>query len=154
MARQRELLVNIERMRREVDEFFGDSWSQPAAGRRASAFTPRADVYYRRREEGEQGPPLAVVKVELAGVDPDAVELEISGRELVISGSRPVRETEGRAYQQVEIPTGGFRRVIKLGVEVAAELARATFENGILRVELPVKVAERDSRRVPIERAD
>lgn len=152
MARQRELLVNIERMRREMDEFFGDAWSRPAAGRRPSGFTPRVDVYYCKRDEGEPG--LAVVKADLAGVDPDAVSLEISGRELVVSGSRPVRETEGRAYQQVEIPTGPFRRVIELGVEVVADRARATFEDGILRVELPVKVAEQSPHKVPIERTD
>ena len=40
---------------------------------------------------------------------------------LVVSGRRPVRETEGRAYQQVEIPTGGFRRAVELGVDVEAE---------------------------------
>lgn len=153
MARQRELLVNIERMRREMDEFFGDSWARPAPGRRPSGFTPRVDVYYCQRK-GESEQPLAVVKADLSGVDPDAVSLEISGRELVISGSRPVRDTEGRAYQQVEIPTGPFRRVIELGVEVVADLARATFEDGILRVELPVRVAEAGARKVPIERAD
>jgi HSP20 family protein len=65
-----------------------------------------------------------------------------------------VRETEGRAYQQVEIPTGAFRRVIELGVEVVAEDTTATFEDGILRIELPVKVAEKSARKVPIERAE
>ena len=53
MARQRELLVNIERIRREMDEFFGDAWSRtPVGGRRPSGFTPRVDVYYRRSERG------------------------------------------------------------------------------------------------------
>lgn len=136
-----------------MDEFFGDEWPQPASGRRPSGFTPRVDVYYCKPAEDDDGP-VAVVKVDLAGVDPDAVNLEISGRELVVSGSRPVRETEGRAFQQVEIPTGPFRRVIELGVEVLAEQARATFEDGVLRVDLPVKVPERGARRVPIERAD
>ncbi len=42
-----------------------------------------------------------------------------------------MRETAGRAYQQVEIPTGPFRRVIELGVEVVAEEAKATFEDGM-----------------------
>ena len=153
MARQRELLVNIERMRREMDEFFGDDWAQSrpagaaAASRRASTSTTA-----RTRASGAA---LAVVKADLAGVDPDAVRLEVSRPRAVISGARPVRETEGRAYQQVEIPTGAFRREIELGVEVVAEQARATFEDGVLRVELPVKVAgQRRSRSVPIERAD
>lgn len=154
MPRQRELLVNIERMRREMDEFFGDSWSPSRpSGRRPGGFTPRVDVYYCRVGDGPDVAPLAVVQADLSGVEPEAVNLEISGREVVISGTRPVRETEGRAYQQVEIPTGAFRRVIELGVDVIAERARATFEDGVLRIELPVRGPEKSTRSVPIERS-
>lgn len=154
MARQRDLLLNIDRMRREMDEFFADAWEQPhRPGRQSSGFSPRVDVYY-CRSEGDPQQPSAVVRADLAGVDPDAVNLEISGRRLVISGVRPVRETEGRAYQQVEIATGPFRRVIELGAEVVAERAKATFEDGVLRVELPIRSAETTPRRVPVERID
>lgn len=153
MARQRQLLVNIERMRHEVDEFFGDSWQRQRTGGRPSGFTPRVDVYYCKSDEPEPAP-IAIVKADLAGVDPEGVNLEISPTELVLAGERPIRDTEGRVYQQVEIPTGGFRRVIELGVEVVPERARATFEDGMLRVELPVKAAGQAARRVPIERAD
>lgn len=149
MARPRQFLVNVDRMRQEMDELLGDPWGRPRPG----AFVPRADVYYCGSEDEEAGP-RAVVKFDLAGVDPAAVNLEISGRELVILGQRPVRETEGRAYQQVEIPTGQFRRRIKLGVEIVAEQATATFEDGILRIELPLRTPEQVSRRVPIERPD
>lgn len=152
MARQRDLLLNIERMRREMDELLGDAWSRPRfVGRRPSGFSPRVDVYY-ARDGDDPGAARAVVTVELAGVDPDAVSLEISGRELVVSGERPVRDTAGRGYQQVEIPTGPFRRAIELGVDVDAAAAKATFDNGILRVELPVRAPETASRRVPIDR--
>lgn len=153
MPKQRDLLVNIERMRREMDELFADHWETPrAAGRQARGFVPPVDVYYCRADEDRT--PRAIVKADLAGVDPDAVHLEISGREVVLSGERPVRETEGRAYQQVEIATGRFRRVIKLGVDVLAEEAKATFEDGMLRVEIPLRVAGEAARRVPVERAD
>lgn len=155
MARQRDLLVNIERMRREMDELWGDAWGAPPSGRGRSEFMPRVDVYYCKGPLGEDGPdvPKAIVVADLAGVGPDAVNLELSGRHLVISGARPVRETEGRAYQQIEIPTGAFRRSISLGVDVDPERARATFEDGLLRVEIPIKLAEDAARRVPIERA-
>jgi HSP20 family protein len=72
---------------------------------------------------------------------------------LVISGTRPVRRTEGRAYQQVEIPTGSFRRAVELGVDVDAEAARATFEDGLLRIELPIRMPEASARTVPVERS-
>jgi HSP20 family protein len=157
MARQRDLLVNIERMRREMDEFLGDSWAAARpSSRSGGGFSPRVDVYLCEGKIGDEGErtPMVVATVDLAGVAPDAVNLEVSGRTLVVSGRRPVRETAGRAYQQVEIPTGGFRRAVDLGVDVEAERARATFDEGLLRVQLPIRVPERTSRRVPIERPE
>jgi HSP20 family protein len=62
-----------------------------------------------------------------------------------------VQETEGRVYQQVEIPTGPFRRIVELQVDVDAERAKATYEDGVLRVELPLREAA-EARRVPIDR--
>ena len=147
MARERDLLVNFERMRREMDELFGDVWGEGGwlGGRRQSGFTPRVDVYYC----GD--PPKAIVKADLAGVGLDSIGLEVVGRRLLITGERPIQETEGRVYQQVEIEAGRFRRVIELNADPVAESARATYEDGILRVELPLQ-AERPSRRtVPIE---
>src|SRR5919204_223223 len=143
MPRDRDLLVNF--MRREMDELFGD-WSE--AGRWAgpqTGFSPLVDVYYCGK------PPKAVVKVDLAGVSLDKVSLEIVGRDLVIRGERPVQESEGRVYQQVEIEAGPFRRVVELNADVFAEEARATHQDGILRAELPLRSSRRGSRRVPIE---
>jgi HSP20 family protein len=70
----------------------------------------------------------------------------------VIAGERPFQDTEGRVYQQVEIEAGPFRRVVELGTDVVAEEARASYEDGILRVELPL--AGQVTRQVPIEGAD
>lgn len=149
MARQRDLLINFERMRREMDEMFGDMWERAGiAPRRQAGFSPRVDVYYC----GD--PPKAVVKADLSGIELDRVGLEISGRQLVIAGERPVGDTEGRVYQQMEIPTGPFRRVVPLSADVDAERASATFEDGILRVELPLRRPTSTARQVPIERVE
>jgi HSP20 family protein len=149
MARQRDPFANFERMRREMDELFGSVWQRPAlATRRGRGFSPRVDVYYC----GE--PPKAIVKADLAGIELSVVSLEVSGRELVISGERAIQETEGRVYQQVEIDTGPFRRVVELGADVEADSATATYRDGVLRVELPLAEPEDKTRRVPIERAD
>jgi HSP20 family protein len=147
MARERDLFANFERMRREIDELFGEVWQHaPLAQRRVTGFSPRVDVYY----VGE--PPTAVVKADVSGVALEEINIEVSGRTLVISGHRPVQETEGRVYQQVEIPSGAFRRVIELGAEVDPERATATYEDGVLRIELPLVSGDERSRRVPIER--
>ena len=125
----------------------GDSWSRATyVSRRTSSFSPNVDVYYC----GE--PQRAVVKVDLAGVDLDEVGIEVSGRQLAIVGERHVQETEGRVYQQVEIPSGRFRRVVELQVDVDPDEAKATYEDGVLRVELPLRDPSETTRRVPIGR--
>jgi HSP20 family protein len=147
VARDRDLLVNFERMRQEMDELFGSVWGAggPLSRRPQTGFSPRVDVYYC----GE--PPKAIVKVDLAGVSLDSIGLEVVGRDLVISGERPIQETEGRVYHQVEIQAGPFRRVIELNADPVAEEARATYDDGILRVELPLRARAATSRSVPIE---
>jgi HSP20 family protein len=148
MARKSDLFLNFERMWREMDELVGESWGEGARTRSSrvySGFSPRVDVYYCDREE-----PRAVVLVELAGIDAESVTLEVSGRELVVSGERAVQETEGRVYQQVEIEAGAFRRVIELGADVEAEQAQASYDDGILRVELPLRRSQ-VATKVPIE---
>jgi HSP20 family protein len=144
---QRDLFADFARMRREMDQMLGDSWSRTRyVSRRSSGFSPNVDVYYC----GE--PQRAIVKVDLAGVKLSEVGIEVSGRHLAIAGERQIQESEGRVYQQVEIPSGRFRRVIELQVEVDAENASATYEDGILRIELPLRDPNQSSRTVPIGR--
>src|SRR4051812_29685063 len=136
-------------MRREMDQLLGDAWTRTGyVTKRARGFSPNVDVYYC----GD--PQRAIVKVDVAGVDLADVSIEVSGRELVISGERPVQETEGRVYQQVEIDSGPFKRIVELQVDVDAERATATYEDGILRIELPLREQAESSRRVPIERGE
>ena len=147
MAPERDLFANFARMRREMDQLLGDAWTRTGyVAKRARGFSPNVDVYYC----GD--PQRAIVKVDVAGVVLSAVNIEVSGRELVISGERPVQETEGRVYQQVEIDSGPFRRIVELQVDVDAEQATATYEDGVLRIELPLRDPPERSRRVPIER--
>jgi HSP20 family protein len=145
----RDLFANFERMRREMDELFGDVFGAGGRGWDArGAFSPAVDVYY----AGD--PPRAVVRAELAGIRAAELELEIRGRELILAGQRrPADPSEERLYQQLEVQHGPFRRVVALGADVDAEAAKATYEDGILTVELPL-AAPASVRSVPIRRAD
>jgi HSP20 family protein len=146
--RQRDPFADFARMRRDMDQLLGDVWAQTGpAARRAPGFAPRVDVYYC----GE--PRKAIVEAELPGIDLAAVNLEITGRALVISGERPVRDVEGRTYQQVELPSGRFRRIVELSADVEADQATATYQDGILRVEIPLRLPD-EGRQVPIERSE
>lgn len=144
---ERDLFANFARVRREMDEMLGNTWSRGGyVSRRARGFSPNVDVYYC----GD--PQRAVVKVDLAGVVLDDVSIEVSGRRLAILGGRPVQETEGRVYQQVEIPSGPFRRVVEFQVDVDPDRASATYEDGVLRIELPLRDPTETTRQVPIGR--
>ena len=143
MTSQRDRFAGFERMRREMDELFGDVFERQG-GLRGRGFSPRVDVYY------TDNPPRAVVKVDLAAVDPGDVALEIRGRQLLIAGERRPTEAGGRLYQQIEIEHGPFRRVVELGADVVANEASASYTDGVLQVEIPLAEPDRSVRRVPI----
>ncbi len=144
MSQERDLFANFERMRREVDELFGE-----LAGRsmtRKGGFSPRLDVLFAKE------PPRVIVQAELAGIDLSDLELQVEGRVLTISGLRRPPVAEGAVYQQLEIEHGRFRRAVDLGVEVDPDAATASYHDGLLRVELPLVRPESRARTVPIER--
>lgn len=144
---ERDLFANFARMRREMDEMLGGAMGRTTfISRRTRGFSPNVDVYY----AGD--PQRAVVKCDLAGIELSTVGIEVSGRQLTVIGERPVQETEGRVYQQVEIPTGPFRYVVELQVDVDSERAVATYDDGVLRIELPLRSEAEISRRVPVDR--
>jgi HSP20 family protein len=147
---EHDLFANFERMRREMDQLFGDVFGRGGMARRRAGFSPAVDVSY------TADPPRAVVTAEVAGIDPAELEIEIEGRRLSLSGSRRPVESEHDIYQQVEIERGQFRRVVELGADVRGEDARAVYEDGMLRIELPLvrEPGPHPARPVPITKSD
>ena len=128
--------------------WFGDVLERTGLSRRRLGFSPALDVAY------IADPPLAIVTAELAGVPADSLDLEIQGRKLILSGARQPPTVEGDVYQQIEIERGSFRRIVELGADVEAEAVTASLQDGILRVELPLRRAEPQARSVPVESSD
>ena len=92
---ERDLFANFERMRREVDELFGDVFERTGLSRRRGGFSPAVDVAY------AADPPRAIVTAELPGVDLDQLGLEIQGRVLILAGHRGPACPEGDVYQML-----------------------------------------------------
>lgn len=140
---ERDLFANFDRMRREMDELLGDVFEGAGLTRRVAGHWPAVDVSY------ASDPPRAIVTADLAGVDVDRVALQIEGRRLFVAGRRGPAEP-AEVYQQVEIERGTFRRLIELGAEVDADHVSARYEDGMLRVELPLIGRPARRRTVPI----
>ncbi|MGH2915495.1 MAG: Hsp20/alpha crystallin family protein [Solirubrobacteraceae bacterium] len=145
---ERDLFANFDRMRREMDELLPDAFERTGLARRQSRRWPPVDVSY------ASDPPRAIVTAELAGVQIEQVALQIEGRRLFLAGRRGAAGQAGEVYQQVEIERGSFRRLIELGADVDAERISARYEDGLLRVELPIVGRPAGRRAVVIADAE
>ncbi len=144
-------------MRASVDGIFADfeqthqrfvrAWQQGLGPPGSPHFCPpviepAADVY----ETAES----VVVVVEIAGVNPDEIEISVQGKSLTVRGERLDRQHHlSRLYHQMEICCGLFERSVALPAEVDPERASATYSDGILAIVLP-KVQRQVARQVRI----
>jgi HSP20 family protein len=79
-----------------------------------------------------------VATFELAGIAPEAIRVEASGRALRIQGHRPPKLADGRSALQFERSYGFFERSFPLPAGARAEEHSVSFADGILRVEIPI----------------
>ena len=122
------------------------SRSSTVGGREVSAnghWVPTTDVYV---TDGG-----LVIKVELAGMKSDNLEINVEGNRLRISGSRPdcCRATKC-SFLLMEINYGPFERYIELPTGYDLSQARAAYLNGFLRIDVPVALSHSKSTRVHI----
>ena len=92
---------------------------------------PNTDVYV--TEEG------LVVKVELSGMRREDLELAVEGHRLLITGQRPDGcRVPGIKFLVMEIDYGSFECVIEIPKGYDLSQAKAAYQNGFLRVDVPV----------------
>jgi HSP20 family protein len=90
-----------------------------------------------------------IVRLEAPGLENGDFNISVIGDKLVVRGDKRFeREYGSGSYQVIESAYGSFERAIPLWTEVDASKAKATYKNGVLRVELPKTEA---SRRRTIE---
>lgn len=93
-----------------------------------------------------------VVRLEVPGMESNNFELSvIDGRTLSITGEKRAQREESRGqYHIMECAYGRFERVIPLPTEVSDSGAKASYEKGVLRVELP-KPKQQTRRRIEVQ---
>jgi HSP20 family protein len=99
----------------------------------SSHWVPNTDVYV--TEE------MLVIKVELAGMKKEDLELTVEGNQLTITGHRPdgCRAPKCK-FLVMEINYGSFQSVIELPPGYDLAQAKATYQNGFLRIDVPQAV--------------
>jgi HSP20 family protein len=103
-------------------------------------WSPNIDVYV---TEGS-----LIIKIELAGMQRQDLELTIEGRKLRISGQRPdgCRPPECK-FLVMEINYGTFESVIEVPEECDLSVGKAVYQNGFLRIEAPFAPASTSGPR-------
>jgi HSP20 family protein len=91
------------------------------------------------------------VSLELPGMKPEEVKVEMNDGRLLVSGEkREEKEEKGKTFHRMERRTGAFRRMISLPAVVDEAKAEATFAEGVLKVTLP-KSPEAAPKAIPVK---
>jgi HSP20 family protein len=105
-------------------------------------WVPSADVI----EADEQ----VVIRVDLPGVDPDKIQILLTGNMLTVKGDAPLAPPlKGETRHRHERPSGPFSRSLPLPVAVDPEKVSAETKNGVLTVTL-AKEERIKPRHIPI----
>ena len=94
-----------------------------------------------------------VLKAELAGMDPDDIQIEVEDNVLTIKGERKFEEkVDDERYYRVERRFGSFQRSLALPQGVKADDISASYEDGILEVRVP-KAEEEKPQKIEVKAA-
>ncbi|HEY4387271.1 MAG TPA: Hsp20/alpha crystallin family protein [Ktedonobacteraceae bacterium] len=118
--------------------------SQQSMLDRSTAWRPPADIL----ESAE----LFTIRVELAGMREEEIEVTLYEDALVISGERhnTQKSQENVYYHEAQIRYGPFRVEIFIPAPVKREAVTARYENGFLQVDLP-RALEKKPESVSIQ---
>ncbi|MFQ5594316.1 MAG: Hsp20/alpha crystallin family protein [Anaerolineae bacterium] len=138
---EQRVLAEFQRAHDEMNRLFESLMpGHKLPARRHCLWCPPTDVYETADE--------AVVRVEIAGVKEDELDISFADHVLTITGMRRNSETGQRAYQQMEIWSGPFRTHAHIPWKVDVEAVEAHYADGFLVIRLP-KVG-RQTKQVPI----
>src|SRR5882724_11188785 len=114
-------------------------------GSARASWVPNTDVY--ATENG------VVVKVELAGMRSEHLEITVEGTRLRISGNRPDGcRAPKYSFLAMEISYGPFESVLELPSAYDLSQAKASYLNGFLRIDVPI--VQRSSKTTTVPNAE
>lgn len=122
-----------------LDRFFNDS-----IGQNIKQFTPAVDI----SEDENQ----FEIQVSVPGMKKEDFNLEITDGRLTISGERKMEEKkEGKNFHSLETHYGSFSRSFYLPDNVKVEGIVASYEDGLLKVNLPKQEKKENKSKIEVK---
>lgn len=109
-------------------------FNTPLAMINENVWHPPADVSENKNE--------FIIVMEIAGMKKDGFEIAVSNNTLTIAGHRRAASIDGKTpnnYNQMEIHSGYFEKIICLPVEINTKKIKAAYQNGFLKIVLAKK---------------
>lgn len=123
--------------------FITRSTASVREGPSRASWVPNTDLY--TTDSG------LVIKVELAGMRSEHLEITVEGNRLRISGNRPDGCRAPKCnFLVMEINYGPFESVIEVPAGYDLGLAKAAYLNGFLRIDVPLVNVAGKPTKVPI----
>jgi HSP20 family protein len=140
----------LRQMTSELDRMFEDPWTfrWPAMQVENSAvWSPKVDVFEKDNR--------LVTRIDLPGVKKDDLTVEVGDGQLKMFGERKNEtEEQDKNFYRCERDYGSFYRAVPLPAGVKPEDVKATFENGVLEVSVPIPAAAKaNGQKIPIQEA-
>ena len=134
--RPRGMFDEMERMFDRMHEFFprGRHWGMPPwfEELQSQVMQPAVDIIDHDSE--------VIIRAAVPGVKKENLDLSLTENTISLKGKIYRDEKEEKAdYYRSEILRGDFSRTLSLPVEVDADRAKATFQDGMLEVVVPKK---------------
>ena len=79
-----------------------------------------------------------VVNIDLPGVDPGSIDLDVDGNTLTVRAERTLSADDDAQWLARERPAGSYMRQLSLGDGLDIDAIHAAYENGVLSLTIPV----------------
>lgn len=125
----------------DIDRFFNDSWPQAVDSQTGTFFAPRVDI----KDVDDH----YEITAELPGVAKEDINVHVKDGILTLEAEttqEDKQEKEGKVIRQ-ERRYGRFMRSFNLGSDVHEVDIKATFKDGILKLQAPKLVEKEPERR-------
>jgi len=90
------------------------------------------------------------IHMEIPGVNREDIDIEFSGKSLIVKGERMPSFGKGQAeYHRIERQHGPFKRMVDLKMPVETDNIKASYDLGVLTIVLPIR-QDAQAKKIPI----